>query len=93
MKDSRSRGGLPACLLTGLVLLLAGAGAQVFPDGISDLPFTCPTPADSRPRPASNSECLDDVRRSRYREVFPAYLVAVPLEPDVALPLQADRTS
>jgi murein DD-endopeptidase MepM/ murein hydrolase activator NlpD len=74
-----------ACLIAGAVMLLAVAGAQVFPDGISDLPFTCPTSADSRPTPTSDSERLENERRSRYREVFPAYLAAVPPEPDVAL--------
>jgi murein DD-endopeptidase MepM/ murein hydrolase activator NlpD len=89
MNEGRSRGALSTCLLsvwmTGLGALLAGAGAQVFPDGISDLPFTCPTSADSRPALPTDSERLENERRTRYREVFPAYLAAVPLEPDVAL--------
>jgi murein DD-endopeptidase MepM/ murein hydrolase activator NlpD len=72
-------------LLWQVVALLAVAGAQVLPDGISELPFACPTSADSRPAPQSEAERLENERRLRYRRVFPAYLAAVPPEPDLVL--------
>lgn len=77
--------------MTGLFLLgsLLSAGlsaAQSLPEGVTEVPFVCPPrEARERPEPMSEEERLEALRRARYREVFPAFLAAVPQAPDTAV--------
>ncbi|HEX7005458.1 MAG TPA: hypothetical protein VF168_14835 [Trueperaceae bacterium] len=78
--------------LRGALLCLCMAApnlalGQVLPDGVTQIPFTCPA-RERRQEPvtATNpAEAPDLARRARYREVFPAYVAAVPPEPDAVL--------
>ena len=88
--------------ITALVVFslqaLAWTNAQVLPDGVDTLPFVCPPPErvnEPMSRPQSEEERLESERRARYRAVFPAYVAAVPAEPDEALlmPVEGVRVS
>ncbi|MEX2542162.1 MAG: M23 family metallopeptidase [Trueperaceae bacterium] len=74
---------VPLALL--VVAACAAGNAQVLPDGVSEIPFLCAEDGRNRPEPASEAERLEAERRARYRAVFPAYLAAVPPEPEPSL--------
>ena len=90
---------LPTTVFIILFLLApAWVSAQVLPDGVSTLPFVCPPPErvnEPMSEPQSEAERLERERRARYRTVFPAYVAAVPAEPDAALlmPVEGVRVS
>ena len=85
-------------VLASLALGAAGVvSCQVLPDGVTQVPFICParerplaavaegTAANGLPvddAVVDEAEAEDRLRRARYREVFPAYVAAVPAEPD-----------
>lgn len=73
--------------LVGLLMsTLIPAAGQVMPEGVSVLPFSCPVREGGPPEaPRDPAEAAEADRRARYREVFPAYLAAVPATPDAAL--------
>ncbi len=58
--------------------------AQVLPDGADGVPFECPPPRNVR-EPRNDAERLEFERRATYRAFLPAYLAAVPTEPDTTL--------
>lgn len=68
-----------------LLATLSTAAAQVLPDGVTELPFSCPARESAREEPRDPAELAEAERRARYRQVFPAYLAAVPAAPDPAL--------
>ncbi len=81
-------------LLMVAALLLASApalvaSAQVFPDGYAETPYQCPPPENPR-EPQSEAARLELERRTRYRQIFPAYVSAMPATPDTALPMPVD---
>ncbi|MGL4612088.1 MAG: M23 family metallopeptidase [Trueperaceae bacterium] len=67
--------------------ILAFSQAQVLPDGADGVPFECPPPDEFEveEEPQDEAERLEQARRAAYRVVLPAYLAAVPPEPDTAL--------
>ncbi|UCH24939.1 MAG: M23 family metallopeptidase [Trueperaceae bacterium] len=72
-----------------IVYLVACAASQTLPDGASAVPFDCPAPENLR-EPRNESERLEFERRARYRAIFPAYLAAVPEQPDAELLMPVD---
>jgi peptidoglycan LD-endopeptidase LytH len=60
------------------------AFGQVLPDGADGVPFECPPPENVR-EPRDEAERAEFERRAAYRAFLPAYLAAVPAEPDTAL--------
>jgi murein DD-endopeptidase MepM/ murein hydrolase activator NlpD len=79
-------------LLIALAPLLLSAWAQVLPDGVTATPYVCQTPAGAEPPPppTNDAERLERERRAAYREVFPAYIAAMPAGIDDALPMPVD---
>lgn len=78
-------------LLFGLLLPTSTAVAQVLPDGVSEVPYQCrPREGDPPPPPANETERLERERRARYRALFPAYVAAMPSEPDPVLLMPVD---
>ncbi len=77
-----------AALLPASVPALV-ASAQVFPDGYAEAPYLCPPPENPR-EPQSEAERLELERRAQYRQLFPAYVSAMPATPDQALPMPVD---
>jgi peptidoglycan LD-endopeptidase LytH len=71
-------------LLLCLFLSFSPAFAQVLPDGADSVPFECPPPENAR-EPSDEAERLEFERRAAYRAFLPAYLAAVPAEPDTFL--------
>ena len=76
---------LQLALFGGLLMagLLHPAHGQVLPDGANAAPWVCPAREgdDRQEAPRNEAEVADRQRRARYREVFPAYVAAVPPEP------------
>lgn len=94
--------GRPASFLTTLLLVLSlldsasvPATGQVLPDGMEEVPFVCEAREGPPRQAASEAERLEQERRARYREVFPAYLAAAPSEPPEVLlmPVQGVRVA
>ena len=78
-----------------LLLLMVGSltSAQTLPEGFDTVPFTCP-PRERVQEPQNEAERLQAERRARYRTVLPAYLAAVPAEPDaVLMPVEGVRVA
>jgi peptidoglycan LD-endopeptidase LytH len=71
-------------LILTLLVMLSLAYTQVLPDGADGVPFECPPPENVR-EPANEAERLEFERRAAYRAFLPAYLAAVPTEPDTSL--------
>lgn len=70
-------------ILTFLTVILP-TFAQVLPDGADGVPFECPPPKNVR-EPRNEAERIEFERRAAYRAFLPAYLAAVPAEPDTSL--------
>jgi murein DD-endopeptidase MepM/ murein hydrolase activator NlpD len=78
-------------LLVGLTPFITVGSAQVFPDGVSEAPYQCRSDDDDPPPPpATEEEQQQRERRARYRAVFPAYVAAMPPEPDPTLLMPVD---
>jgi peptidoglycan LD-endopeptidase LytH len=71
-------------LMLALWTLLTPIFAQVLPDGADGVPFECPPPKNIR-EPRDEAERAEFERRAAYRAFLPAYLAAVPAEPDTNL--------
>lgn len=71
-------------LILALLVTLSFAHTQVLPDGADGVPFECPPPENVR-EPANEAERVEFERRAAYRAFLPAYLAAVPAEPDSSL--------
>jgi peptidoglycan LD-endopeptidase LytH len=67
-----------------ILVFLSLSQAQVLPDGADGVPFECPPPKNVR-EPRDEAERLEFERRAAYRAFLPAYLAAVPAEPDTSL--------
>lgn len=83
-------------LLAALLLAAPSAVGQVLPDGADAIPFDCPPRrGDAAPAPTSEAEREESGRRARYRVVLPAYLAAVPSEPDpqIIMPVEGVRVA
>jgi peptidoglycan LD-endopeptidase LytH len=77
---------MPRILTLILVILthISLTYAQVLPDGADGVPFECPPPENMR-EPRDEAERAELERRAAYRAFLPAYIAAVPTEPDAAL--------
>jgi peptidoglycan LD-endopeptidase LytH len=71
-------------LLLLLTVSFCSSFAQVLPDGADGVPFECPAPENVR-EPQNEAERAEFERRAAYRAFLPAYLAAVPAEPDTSL--------
>jgi peptidoglycan LD-endopeptidase LytH len=75
--------------ITIIVTLFTLSHAQVLPDGADGVPFECPPPRTVR-EPTNDAERAEFERRAAYRAFLPAYLAAVPTEPDTSLFMPVD---
>ena len=71
-------------ILIAFGTVLSFGAVQVFPDGADFVPFECPAP-ENPTVPTSEEQRLELERRAAYRIVLPAYLTALPGEPDIEL--------
>lgn len=76
-------------LILAVSTLFAFSSAQVLPDGADGVPFECPPPENVR-EPRDEAERAEFERRAAYRAFLPAYLAAVPAEPDVSLAMPVE---
>jgi murein DD-endopeptidase MepM/ murein hydrolase activator NlpD len=72
-----------------ILTFLTTVYAQVLPDGADGVPFECPPPRNAR-EPRNEAERVEFERRTAYRAFLPAYLAAVPTEPDTSLAMPVD---
>jgi peptidoglycan LD-endopeptidase LytH len=76
-------------IILAILTLLPLISAQVLPDGADGVPFECPPPKNVR-EPTNEAERVEFERRAAYRAFLPAYLAAVPPEPDTSLAMPVE---